>query len=128
MDSVNVTNELAKQRNRLAAERTLTSWMQNCITLIAFGFSFDRLGAALQRSRFPHFIIASDAAAMAVGLTLVGSGLVLLIAVTAAHSLTIAALDRGEVGGHAALVGRIATGAIIALGLVTLIGIAIETL
>lgn len=30
------TNELAKERNRVAAERTLTSWIQNCLILITF--------------------------------------------------------------------------------------------
>ena len=33
------TNELAKERNRAAAERTMTTWIQNCLTLIGFGFA-----------------------------------------------------------------------------------------
>jgi putative membrane protein len=46
------TNELAKERNRAAAERTLISWMQNCVSLIGFGIAFDRIFNAINRS-FP---------------------------------------------------------------------------
>ncbi len=44
---MNAANELAKERSREAAERTLTSWIQSCLTLIAFGFGFDRIVKAL---------------------------------------------------------------------------------
>lgn len=46
------TNELAKSRNRAAAERTLTSWIQNCLVLITFGIGFERILKALKLS-FP---------------------------------------------------------------------------
>ena len=34
----NVTNELAKERNRAAAERTLMAWIRTALSLIGFGF------------------------------------------------------------------------------------------
>jgi putative membrane protein len=35
----NLTNELAKERNRAAYDRTLMAWVRTAISLIAFGFA-----------------------------------------------------------------------------------------
>ena len=34
----NIANELAKERNREAAERTLMAWIRTALSLIGFGF------------------------------------------------------------------------------------------
>jgi putative membrane protein len=34
----NVANELAKERSREAADRTLMAWIRTCLSLIGFGF------------------------------------------------------------------------------------------
>ncbi|MCT0199656.1 DUF202 domain-containing protein [Synechococcus sp. CS-1325] len=45
---MNMTNELAKQRNRDAAERTLMAWIRTCLSLISFGFGLDKIVAAIR--------------------------------------------------------------------------------
>ncbi|MCX5931758.1 MAG: DUF202 domain-containing protein [Cyanobacteria bacterium] len=45
---MNLTNELAKQRNRDAAERTLMAWIRTCLSLISFGFGLDKIVAAIK--------------------------------------------------------------------------------
>lgn len=47
---MNLTNELAKQRNRDAAERTLMAWIRTCLSLISFGFGLDKIVGAIDRA------------------------------------------------------------------------------
>ncbi|MCP9890634.1 DUF202 domain-containing protein [Cyanobium sp. Aljojuca 7D2] len=47
---MNLANELAKQRNRDAAERTLMAWIRTCLSLISFGFGLDKIVAAIDRA------------------------------------------------------------------------------
>ena len=43
-----VANELARERNREAAERTLMAWIRTALSLIGFGFGFGKLDAYLR--------------------------------------------------------------------------------
>ena len=46
-DKPNVANELARERNREAAERTLMAWIRTALSLIGFGFGIGKLAAYL---------------------------------------------------------------------------------
>jgi putative membrane protein len=43
----NIQAELARERNRAAAERTLMAWIRTSLSLIGFGFGIDRIVAAI---------------------------------------------------------------------------------
>lgn len=45
-----LTNELAKERNRAAAERTLMAWIRTALALISFGFGLDKIIGAIARA------------------------------------------------------------------------------
>ncbi len=47
---INVTNELAKERNRAAADRTLMAWIRTALSLIGFGFGIGKLQTYLEMS------------------------------------------------------------------------------
>jgi putative membrane protein len=51
--TTNETTELTKMRNHLAADRTLTSWIQNSLGLIGFGAGFETISKAVGQS-FPQ--------------------------------------------------------------------------
>jgi putative membrane protein len=46
----NPATELAKERNRAAAERTLMAWIRTSLALIGFGFGIERIVAAIHQS------------------------------------------------------------------------------
>lgn len=88
----NSTNELAKERNRAAAERTLNAWTGVCLSLIGFGVAFDRVVISLgQRAA-----AMTERRAALVGLGFVGVGLVLLGFALVQHRLAIASIERHD--------------------------------
>jgi len=51
--ATNVATELAKERNRAAADRTLMAWIRTALSLIGFGFGIGKLHAYLEQSGQP---------------------------------------------------------------------------
>ena len=72
--ATSVANELARERNREAAERTLMAWIRTALSLIGFGFGIGKLDAYLRaaglHTRFdlPHSSLIFGAAFIVVGI------------------------------------------------------------
>ncbi|WOD37041.1 DUF202 domain-containing protein (plasmid) [Nodosilinea sp. E11] len=94
--SINTTNELAKERNRAAAERTINSWLGICLSLIGFGVAFDQIFRSLRR-RFPNLepAITKETATL-IGMGFVGLGLVLLGIALIQHRLAVKSIERPD--------------------------------
>jgi putative membrane protein len=45
-EPTSLTNELARERNREAADRTLLAWIRTSLAMISLGFGIERLGQA----------------------------------------------------------------------------------
>jgi putative membrane protein len=45
-EPIALTNELARERNREAADRTLLAWIRTSLAMISLGFGIERLGHA----------------------------------------------------------------------------------
>ncbi len=92
---MNLTNELAKERNRAAAERTMMAWIRTCLSLISFGFGLDKIIGAINSSRFD----ASSHAGLSVRLISMGFVLVGIVAMAAAtrqHLRTLRLIRRDD--------------------------------
>lgn len=76
--TTSITNELAKERNRKAAERTLLGWIDSCLALIGFGIAFDRIFSAIARL-FPETDpVVSQRWTHLIGLSAIALGIFLL--------------------------------------------------
>lgn len=93
--SMNLTNELAKERNREAAERTLMAWIRTSLSLISFGFGVDKVVGAINRSRWGSSARADlSVRLMAIAFILTGIGA--LAAATLQHKRILKRLNRDD--------------------------------
>lgn len=122
----NLTNELAKERNRAAAERTLTSWIQNCLSLIGFGIAFDRIFSALHRAFPDNSTVINARWTHIIGLSVIALGIFLLIIAIFIYLMDVQSLKRHDYL-HKPIrsynLMTITVGSIILFGLVSLIAV-----
>ncbi len=75
-----VVNELARERNREAADRTLLAWIRTSLAMISLGFAIERLGQAalMMDGRLANFsplksrVFGSALIVLGIAATLVG--------------------------------------------------------
>ena len=96
----NVANELARERNREAAERTLMAWIRTALSLIGFGFGIGKLeaylGGAGLHTRFdlPH-------SSLIFGASFIVLGILGLLAAIVQYARVLKRLSRPDFAYHA---------------------------
>lgn len=113
-----INNELAKERNRAAAERTINAWIGNCLSLIGTGVAIDQISRSL-RQRFPEGDpLVTETVTHITSMAFIGIGLVLLFLALMQHRLEIKTLEREDyVLMSFIALNRIVVAAIILIGL-----------
>jgi putative membrane protein len=95
--TVNVSNELARERSRQAADRTLMAWVRTALSLIGFGFGVAQFRDILVRTdlvarRSPEY----PSAALYFGLAFIAVGVLGLLAATVQHWNILEHIKRDE--------------------------------
>ncbi len=91
----NIQAELAKERNRAAAERTLMAWIRTCLALISFGFGIDRIVSAIRSLQVPEDFNPVRFSRI-LGLAFVALGTYAMIVATIEHQQELARIQREE--------------------------------
>ena len=112
------TNELAKERNRAAAQRTINAWIGHCFSLIGLGIAVDQITRSVQQ-KFPDRDPATiQLAAEVISLVLVGVGVGLLAIALIQHRLEIKTIEREDyVLLSISALNRVVVTAMVSLGL-----------
>ncbi|HUN44077.1 MAG TPA: DUF202 domain-containing protein [Acetobacteraceae bacterium] len=90
-----LTNELARQRNRDAAERTLMAWIRTALSLIGFGFGVGRIDDYLQQAGL-HTRFGLSHSSLIFGASFIVVGILGLLAAIVQHSRVLKRLSRPD--------------------------------
>ncbi|MCU0569471.1 MAG: DUF202 domain-containing protein [Oculatellaceae cyanobacterium Prado106] len=121
--STSDVTELAKERNRQAAERTVASWIGSSLLLIGFGISFEEISAALMQAFPKNSSQFNTQLGSLVGLGAIAFGILLLVPVAIAHFIELKALEQENylVRSPRSLYLFVAVGSVILFGIVVLV-------
>ena len=81
----NLSDELARERSRQAADRTLMAWIRTTLSLIGFGFGIANFRAILVNTGIVNNPREHANLALAFGLSFIGLGVLGLMAATLQH-------------------------------------------
>ena len=124
----NVGTELAKERNRAAAERTLMAWIRTCLSLISFGFGIDRIVSAIGSTQIGQNVDPMRLSRI-LGLAFIAIGTYAMLAAAIEHRRELRHIQR-EVYTYTQRrsLGLLVASALVVVGVFAFIGILIRAI
>ncbi|MGB3404436.1 MAG: DUF202 domain-containing protein [Microcoleaceae cyanobacterium] len=119
--------ELAKERNRAAAERTLMAWIRTCLALISFGFGIDTVVSAIRS------LVGNDVnpvrLSRLLGLSFIALGTYAMLAAVIEHYQELRHIQRDEAYYYTPRrsLGLTVALALVTIGILAFLGILIKT-
>ena len=95
LKKTNMANELARERNRAAADRTLMAWIRTSLSLIAFGFSIGKIYDYLEKVN-PERVIDPIDSARIFGEAFIALGVFGLLAAIVQNRRILKRIEHGE--------------------------------
>lgn len=125
--SYNLNNELAKERTRAAADRTLMAWIRTSLSLIGFGFGIPtivrtlettRLGAHIDPHRFTNLV----------GLSFIGIGMFAITAALKEHRRMLKRIQSDHFMYESSKTAEIVGMALLLVGIISFVGVLIKAI
>lgn len=95
MKKTSITNELARDRNRAAVDRTLMAWIRTALAMIGFGFAVGKLYDTLEKTN-PDQVTDPLHSALIVGEALIALGVLGLLAAVIQHSQILKIIENEQ--------------------------------
>lgn len=119
-DRTSLSNELARERNREAAERTLLAWLRTCLSLITFGFAIYKLVQVFNPDKSSHMMTAI------IGLCFILLGVFAMIAATYEHSKVLEQIKSDDYAYKPSGLGRAVSITLALIGVLACITVVLE--
>lgn len=123
----NLNNELAKERTRAAADRTLMAWIRTSLSLISFGFGIPTIVKALDATRIGQHIDPHNFSTI-VGLAFISVGMFGMAAALREHRRLMTRIQSDRYTYERSNTAEIVGLALILIGLVSFIGVLIKAI
>lgn len=123
----NLNNELAKERTRAAADRTLMAWIRTALALIGFGFGLPTLVRTIDATRInkdlqPHHF------ANAIGLAFISIGIFAMYAALREHRRILRQIQSDRYTYESSTLAEHVGIALLLVGLVSFLGVLLKTM
>ena len=122
----NLSNELAKERTRAAADRTLMAWIRTSLSLIGFGFGIPTIVKTIEATR-PESQINPHRVSSIIGLSFIAIGIFAMAAALRDHRQILKQIQ-GEHYTYISTKTAEKVGlALLLVGLISFIGVLLKT-
>ncbi len=123
----NLSNELAKERTREAADRTLMAWIRTALSLIGFGFGIPTIVKTISATQIgkninPHYF------STIVGLSFISIGTFAMFAALKEHRRTVRRIERDQYTYENSNIAEAVGVALMLVGLASFLGVLIKAL